>query len=270
MQQCQLLGVNRSSLYYQPVEVAQEDLELRRLVDEQFTRAPFYGNRRMCAHVRSLGIECGRDRMRTVMQALGIEAIYPERSMSTPHPEHKKYPYLLRGKVISAPNQVWSTDITYIRLQGGAVYLTAVLDWYSRYVLAWRVSTTMDSDFCCEALDEALEQGTPSIFNTDQGAQFTSKAFTDILLKRDIQISMDGRGRALDNVFVERLWRSVKYEEVYLKDYVSVRDAKEGLGGYFQFYNHERLHQSLGYQTPAAIHHGPQTGENSVLVKSLG
>lgn len=262
--QCRLLGVNRSGLYYHPVEADPEDLLLQRLVDEQFTRTPFYGNRRMCAYVGTQGIACGRDRMRSVMETLGIEAIYPKRNLSVPHPAHKKYPYLLRGKVISAPNQVWSTDITYIRLQRGAVYLAAVLDWYSRYVLSWRVSTTLDADFCCEALEEALEYGVPLIFNTDQGSQFTSQSFTDILLNRKIQISMDGRGRALDNVFVERLWRSVKYEEVYLKEYVLVRDAREGLGAYFKFYNHERLHQSLDYRTPAVVHHGPQVRQTAV------
>jgi len=222
---------------------------------ERYTKTPFYGNRRLCAFLREQGIECGRDRMRSIMQQLGIEAIYPKPRLSRGHPEHKKYPYLLRGIRISGPNQVWSTDITYVRMSRGFVYLTAVMDWYSRYVLSWRLSTTLDNDFCCEALQEALEQGKPQIFNTDQGVQFTSQSFTRILHQNDVSISMDGRGRTLDNVFVERLWRTVKYENIYVVDYCSVKEVKEGIAKYFDFYNKERLHQILGYRTPEAVHH---------------
>jgi putative transposase len=253
--QCRLACVARSGFYYKPQEASEEEMQILRLVDEQYTRTPFYGNRRLCACLRERGVVCGRDRMRSVMQQLGIEAIYPKPRLSQGHVEHKKYPYLLRGIRLSGPNQVWSTDITYVRMSRGFVYLTAVMDWYSRYVLSWRLSTTLDNDFCCEALQEALTKGRPQIFNTDQGVQFTSRSFTGILENHDISISMDGRGRALDNVFVERLWRTIKYENIYVTDYCSVRDVKEGVSKYFDFYNKERLHQSLKYCTPEAIHH---------------
>ena len=225
-----------------------------RLLDEQYTATPFYGIRRMTAWLRSQGYLVNHKRVSRLMRQMGLVAIYPKPRLSQPTEGHTIYPYLLRGVGIARVNQVWSADITYIRLQSGFVYLVAVMDWFSRYVLAWAVSITMDVAFCLEALNQALGQGQPEIFNTDQGAQFTSQAFTEQLKKRGIAISMDGRGRALDNVFVERLWRTVKYEEVYLRDYHRVRDARQGLTSYFGFYNEERLHQALGYRTPAAVY----------------
>ena len=252
--QCSLLGLARASLYYQERGEEEENLELMRRLDEQYTRTPFYGVRRLTAWLRTQGHQVNPKRVARLMQLLGLEAIYPKPRLSVPTPEHRVYPYLLRGMKIERVNQVWSSDITYIRLQGGFVYLTAVMDWYSRYVLSWEVSITLESDFCCQALQRALRCGQPEIFNTDQGVQFTSQAFTAILKEQPVRISMDGRRRALDNVFVERLWRSVKYEEVYLHDYADVPAAEKGLGQYFGFYNTERLHQSLDYKTPAAVY----------------
>lgn len=225
-----------------------------RLLDEQYTRTPFYGSRRMAAWLRASGYGVNRKRVVRLMDEMGLEAIFPGPRLSMPAPGHRIYPYLLGGLVIERVDQVWSTDITYIRMPHGFVYLTAVIDWFSRYVLSWSVSVTLDVWFCLEALDAALAQSRPEIFNTDQGSQFTSADFTSRLLAADIAISMDGRGRALDNIFVERLWRTVKYEEVYLNSYESVRSAIENLGAYFRFYNHERLHQSLGYRTPAQVY----------------
>ena len=225
-----------------------------RKLDEQYTQTPFYGVLRMTEVLRNQGEKVNPKRVRRLLRTMGLEAIYPKPKLSVASDNFRRYPYLLNGKVIERPNQVWSTDITYIRLAKGFIYLTAVIDWYSRYVLSWQVSNTLDVHFCLEALEASLAQGTPEIFNTDQGSQFTSIAFTERLLRGGIQISQDGRGRALDNIFVERLWRSLKYEEVYLKSYRSVSEAVEGIGGYFAFYNNERLHQSLGYQTPATIH----------------
>lgn len=253
--QCALLGLERSSLYYEPREASGENLQLMRLLDEQYTATPFYGIRRMTAWLRTQGYLVNPKRVARLMRAMGLEAIYPKPRSSQTAPGHRVYPYLLRGLAITRANQVWSTDITYIRLQQGFVYLVAVMDWFSRYVLSWMLSVTLDGQFCREALEQALRQGHPEIFNTDQGAQFTSSDFTGLLAREGIQISMDGRGRALDNVFVERLWRTVKYEEVYLKDYTTVPEARQALGRYFTFYNHERLHQALGYQTPAAVYH---------------
>jgi putative transposase len=252
--QCALLGLARSSRYYQPVEECAEDLQLMRLLDEQYTATPFYGIRRMTAWLRHRGYAVNHKRVRRLLRQMGLEAIYPKPRLSQAAAGHEIYPYLLRGVTIDHVNQVWSTDITSIRLQAGFVYLVVVIDWFSRYVLSWVVSITMDVPFCLETLDQALGQGQPEIFNTDQGAQFTSQAFTARLKKGGIRISMDGRGRALDNVFVERLWRTVKYEEVYVRDYQSVQDARQGLGHYFAFYNEERLHQALGYRTPAAVY----------------
>jgi putative transposase len=252
--QCQLLGLARSSFYYCPEPVSESDLMLMRLLDEQYTRTPFYGIRRMTAWLKQLGHEVNHKRVRRLLRLMGLEAIYPGPKLSQPGCGHRIYPYLLRGVKIERVNQVWSSDITYVRLMGGFVYLVAILDWFSRYVLAWEISVTLDSDFCVSALDRALQRGKPEIFNTDQGSQFTSLAFTGQLLEQDIQISMDGRGRALDNIFVERLWRSVKYEEIYLNDYGSVAEVRSGLRRYFSFYNGERLHQSLTYKTPAAVH----------------
>ncbi len=252
--QCQLLGVNRSHLYYAPRTETVENLRLLRLLDEQYTRCPFYGVRRMTAWLDQQGHEVNAKRVRRLLRKMGLMAVYPKPSLSQSGAGAQVYPYLLRGVEIARVNQVWSTDITYIRLLSGFIYLVAIMDWYSRYVLAWEVSNTLESSFCVAALDRALQQGEPEVFNSDQGAQFTSLVFTARLKERDIQISMDGRGRALDNIFVERLWRSVKYEEVYLKDYRHAPDAIRGLGAYFEFYNRERLHQSLDYKTPEAVY----------------
>ena len=227
-----------------------------RLLDAQYTATPFYGTRRMTAWLRSQGSAVNRKRVTRLMRQMGMEAIYTKPQLSQPGVGHKIYPYLLRGVKIERVNHVWSADITYIRLQPGVIYLVAVIDWWSRYGLSWAVSVTLDGYFCLEALERALRGGRPEIFNTDQGAQVTRRAFTERLKQGEIQISMDGRGRALDNVFVERLWRSVKYEEVYLREYNTVREARQGLGRYFGFYNEERLHQALGYRTPAAVYRG--------------
>jgi putative transposase len=226
------------------------------LLDEQYTRAPFYGIRRMTAWLRTNGYEVNHKRVARLLRLMGLEAIYPKPRLSQGGPEHRIYPYLLHGLAIRRPNQVWGTDITYIRLRHGFVFLVAIMDWFSRYVLAWEVSVTMDTSFCLSALDLALRQGKPEIFNSDQGSQFTSEDFTGMLLNAGIQISMDGRGRVFDNIFVERLWRTVKYEEVYLKDYESVPLAIASLAAYFSFYNGERLHQSLGYRTPLSVFAG--------------
>jgi putative transposase len=257
--QCLLLGLARSSLYYQPVPESAENLQLMRLIDEQYTATPFYGVRRMTAWLRSQGYAVNPKRVGRLMHHMGLEAIYPKPQLSQLAASQEIYPYLLRGITIDRANQVWSADITYLRLQSGFVYLVAVMDWFSRYVLSWTLSITMDVHFCLEALDQALRQGQPEIFNTDQGAQFTSRDFTARLKKGGIRISMDGRGRALDNVFLERLWRTVKYEEVYLRDDHTVGEARQGLGRYFTFYNQERLHQALGYRTPAGAYRGVST-----------
>jgi len=251
--QLQLVGLSRAGFYYQPRGESAENLWLMRLLDEQYTRTPFYGVCRMRAWLQTQGYEVNPKRVRRLLRLMGLEAIYQRPRLSTPAPGHRIYPYLLRGVMIARPNQVWSTDITYIRLWQGFIYLVAIIDWFSRYVLSWEISVTLDSAFCESALERALLLGQPEIFNSDQGVQFTSTAFTGRLLRRGIRISMDGRGRALDNIFVERLWRSVKYEEVYLHDYQQVPDAIGGLEKYFRFYNGERLHQSLGYRTPEAV-----------------
>lgn len=254
VRQCKLLGLNRSSYYYEAARESSYNEYLMRKLDEQYTQTPFYGVLRMTEVLRAQGEEVNPKRVRRLLRVMGLEAIYPKPKISQPGENSRRYPYLLRGKAIERPNQVWSTDITYIRLDKGFIYLVAVIDWYSRYVLSWEVSNTLDVHFCLDALESALSQGTPEIFNTDQGSQFTSIAFTDRLLKGGITISQDGRGRALDNIFVERLWRSLKYEEVYLKSYRSVPEAIQGIGDYFRFYNHDRLHQSLDYQTPAVVY----------------
>jgi putative transposase len=251
-----LLGLCRASYYYQPVGESPENLELLRRLDEQYTQTPFYGVRRMTAVLRQAGYAVNPKRVRRLLRTLGLSALVPQPGTSRAAPAHRVYPYLLRGVPIERVNQVWSTDITYIRLRSGFVYLVAVIDWYSRYVLSWALSNSLEVGFCLDALDAALAQGRPEIFNTDQGAQFTSPAFTERLLAAGVSISMDGRGRALDNVFVERLWRSVKYEEVYLQDYEGMREAQVGLGRYFPFYNAERPHQALGYRTPLAVYGG--------------
>jgi len=252
--QCALLDLNRSSWYYQPAEEDPYNLLLMRELDEQYTKTPFYGVRRMTIHLRNLGHEVGPKRVRRLLRTMGLEAIYPKPKLSQSNPEHKIFPYLLRGLAIERCNQVWSTDITYIRLEKGFVYLMAIIDWYSRYVLNWALSTTLEADFCIEALSATLAHSQCEIFNTDQGSQFTTNRFTKPLLDKGIQVSMDGRGRALDNIFVERLWRSVKYEKVYLQDFRRVSDAFQGLKEYFEFYNHERPHQSLDDKTPAEVY----------------
>jgi putative transposase len=253
--QCELLGVNRSSLDYIPKGESELNLALMRVIDETHTKLPFYGRRRMREHLYRQGVGVNVKRVGRLMNLMGIETIYPRRNLSKPNPEHRIFPYLLRGVRIERQDHVWSTDITYIRMRHGFMYLTAIMDWYSRYVLSWRLSNTLEADFCLETLEEALSGARmPDIFNTDQGSQFTSKAFTDYLLDEGIQVSMDGRGRAFDNIFTERLWRTVKYEEVYLFDYEDGLEAAERLGKYFLFYNQERPHQSLQYQTPAEVY----------------
>jgi putative transposase len=252
--QCELLGVNRSGLYYEPMGESEENLQLMRLLDEQYTRTPFYGSRKMTEWLATVGRMVNRKRVSRLMELLGIEAVYPKPKLSQPGAGHRIYPYLLRGTTVGRVNQVWSTDITYIRMAQGFVYLVAVMDWFSRFVLSWSLSLTMEVEFCIEALKRALRRGRPEIFNSDQGSQFTSDMFTGELSGRQIAISMDGRGRCMDNIFVERLWRSLKYEEVYLKDYASVTEARASIERYFRFYNHERLHQNLDYRTPAAIY----------------
>jgi putative transposase len=249
-----LVGLPRSTYYYESCSDDAFNLTMMREIDLLFMACPFYGKRRISAVLKSRGHEVGVDLARTLMRRMGIEAIYPKPNLSKPYPGHKIYPYLLRGVEIERINQVWSTDITYLRMRHGFLYLTAVIDWYSRYVLAWRLSNSLDGMFCREVLRAALMRGTPDIFNTDQGAQYTSVEFTRILLEAGIKISMDGRGRALDNVWVERLWRTVKQEEVYIRDYVDGLDAHRSLEKYFGFYNEDRLHSSLGYITPGGIY----------------
>jgi putative transposase len=247
--QCALAGVNRSSCYGQlktPLPSA-EDLLLKQLIDEEYTRHPFYGTRRMKRVLLALGYQVNRKRVQRLMRELGLAGMAPGPNTSKPHPEHKVYPYLLRGLAITRPNHVWSTDVTYCRLPGGFMYLTAVIDWYSRKVLAWRLSNSLDSSFCIDGLEDAIRRyGKPEIFNSDQGCQYTSKAFTGVLKGHDVRISMDGRGRALDNSFVERLWRSIKHEDLCLKGYATPMEMKRGLAEYFRFYNSERIHQALG------------------------
>lgn len=254
LRQCELLGLNRSSFYYEPAGEEPFNLLLMRRIDEPLTRTPFYGSRRMAAWLRGQGYAVNRKRVQRLLGLMGLEAIYPKRSLSQRAAGHETYPYLLKELQIIRPNQVWATDITYIRLRAGFLYLMAIMDWYSRYVVAWRLSNTLDVRFCLEALDEALAHGQPEIFNSDQGSQFTSQAFTGRLKQAEIRISMDGQGRVYDNIFVERLWRTVKYEEVYLHEYVNGREATEGISTYFTFYNHERPHQALNYLTPAAVY----------------
>lgn len=254
--QCDLLGLNRSGLYYQPSGESEQNLMLMRLIDKEYTRRPFYGNRRMTAWLCGQGHEVNRKRVARLMEVMGIEAIYPKPKLSQPGAGHKIYPYLLRDVAVTRVNQVWSTDITYIPMAHGFVYVVAVMDWFSRFVLSWALSVTMELSFCVEALQRALRRGRPEIFNSDQGSQFTSEKFTGELESRGIAISMDGRGRFLDNIFIERLWRSLKYEEVYLRDYTLVPEARAGIGAWFRFYNRERPHQSLGYRTPAGLYLG--------------
>jgi putative transposase len=256
VRQCELLGLPRSTWYYEARPESAKNLRLMRQIDEEYTAHPFLGSRRMTAVLQRQGQAVNRKRVQRLMRLMGLEAIYPKPRTSMPGGGHKIYPYLLRNLEITQPNQVWSADITYVPLRRGFLYLVAILDWYSRYVLTWKLSNSLDEVFCVEALEEALAEARPEIFNTDQGVQFTGRAFTSRLELASIAISMDGKGRALDNVFVERLWRAVKYEEVYLKDYEEVADCRKGLGCYFPFYNHERPHQHLDYRTPWEVYRG--------------
>jgi putative transposase len=258
--QCELAQVPRAAVYRRltarmPEDAGTEDLLLCGLIDEEYTHRPFYGSRRMVVFLRAAGHIVNRKRVQRLMRGMGLAGMAPGPNTSKAHPEHKVYPYLLRGVPVARPNHVWSTDITYIRLARGFAYLVAVIDWYSRKVLSWRLSNSMDASFCVDCLEDALrEHGKPEIFNSDQGSQFTSKAFTDVLKREGVDISMDGRGRALDNIFVERLWRNVKYEDVYLKGYANMAEVMVGLAQYFAFYNAERPHQALGYETPASVY----------------
>ena len=251
--QCRLLDISRSGVYYQSSEASQEDLDYMKLMDRQYLATPFYGSRRLSVWLRKQGYCVNRKRVRRLMRIMGLKAIYRHPRTSEATPGHRIYPYLLEGMEINRPNQVWAADITYIPMARGFLYLVTIMDWYSRYVISWRLSNTLDADFCAEALEEALRGGRPGIFNTDQGSQFTSEAFTELLKQHGVRISMDGKGRYRDNIFVERLWRTVKYEEVYLKAYQDGRDARNGLKEYFRFYNNLRPHQALGYRTPAEV-----------------
>jgi putative transposase len=247
--QCELVGLARSTWYYEPVGETAENLALMRQIDEVYLKWPFYGSRKIA---EELGVN--RKRVQRLMRRMGLQAIYPKRRTTWPGAGHKVYPYLLRDIEITRPDQVWATDITYVPMRHGFLYLVAIMDWYSRYVLSWRLSNTLDGTFCVEALEEALRRARPEIFNSDQGSQFTATAFTGRLEASGVAISMDGRGRAIDNVFVERLWRSVKHEEVYLKDYRNAWEAEDSLAAYFRFYCHRRIHQALGYRTPAEVY----------------
>lgn len=253
--QCRLAGISRNGFYYEPMVESEENLHLMRLIDRRYMDRPDYGSPRMTDWLQDQGYGVNRKRVARLMQLMGLQAITPGPHTSKPGSGHKVYPYLLRGVAITHPNQVWSTDITYIPMKGGFLYLTAVIDWFSRYVLSWELSNSMESHFCVVALERAMSRGEhPQIFNTDQGAQFTSKEFTEVLQSRDIAISMDGRGRALDNVFIERLWWTVKYEDIYPKDYLDGKSLFDGLTAYFRYYNEERKHSKLDKQTPAQVY----------------
>jgi putative transposase len=260
--QCELLDLSRSSFYYRPSGEDEYNLTLMRLIDEEFTKHPFYGARRMAAWLRTRGYPVNRKRASRLMRLMGLVAIYPKPRLSAGGPDHKAYPYLLQGVTVTKPDEAWGADITYIRLAHGFVFLVVIMDWHSRYLLSWELSTTLDKTFCLDALRRALIVSRPGIFNTDQGAQFTSAEFTGLLESEGIRISMDGRGRLYDNIFVERLWRTVKYEEVYLHEYQTVAEAWAHLDVYFRFYNEERLHEALGYRTPHEVYFGT----TSVLV----
>ncbi len=273
--QCELAEVTRATVYRRlaakaPVDTGAEDLLLCRLIDEEYTNRPFYGSRRMVVFLRGAGHVVNRKRVQRLMRSMGLAGMAPGPNTSKAHPKHKVYPYLLRGVAVVRPNHVWSTDITYIRLARGFAYLVAVIDWYSRKVLSWRLSNSMDASFCVDCLEDALrEHGRPEVFNSDQGSQFTSTAFTDVLKREGVAISMDGRGRALDNIFVERLWRNVKYEDVYLKGYNDMGELLVGLAQYFAFYNAERPHQSLDYQTPTSVYRSG-IGGGALIVDKYG
>lgn len=253
-QQCSLLDISRSGYYYKPIGESSLNLEIMGLLDRQYTKTPFYGVERMHHYINSLDYQINIKRIRRLLRLMGLEAIYPKKRTTVPNKEHRIYPYLLNGFDLTKPNQVWSTDITYIQMENGFLYLVAIIDWYSRYVISWRISNSMENTFCIEALQEALGKGKPLIFNTDQGSQFTSNDFTSELAGNGVKISMDGKGRCLDNVFVERLWRTVKYEYVYLHSIKNGHELWNGLNEYFTFYNEERGHKSLGRKTPVHIH----------------
>ena len=256
VRQCTLLDISRSSVYYRPRAPSQKGLALMKQIDQQYLVTPFYGSRRMKVWLGRQGHWVNRKRVQRLMRNMGLQAIYRRPRTSQPGPGHKVYPYLLSGMEITRPNQVWAADITYIPMARGFLYLVAIMDWYSRYVVAWRLSNTLDADFCVETLEEALGKGKSEVFNTDQGSQFTSEGFTGLLDQHGVRISMDGKGRYRDNIIVERLWRTVKYEEVYLKAYSNGREAKDGLEAYLHFYNTQRPHQALGYRTPAEVFRG--------------
>lgn len=258
--QCDLLGLARASYYYQTQGESPTNLFYMRLLDEEYTAHPFYGVRKMTVQLQLKNYAVGPKRVRRLLRTMGLMAVYPKPRLSLNPLEHKRFPYLLKGLAIVRPNQVWSTDITYIRLRGGFVYLAAVIDWYSRYVIDWELSISLEADFCVALLERALAAQQPEIFNTDQGVQFTSARFQAPLLAANVRLSMDGRGRAFDNIFVERLWRSVKYEDVYLKDYQNVPEVRHGMGQYFPFYNNHRIHQALEYRTPYVVHFGAGKG----------
>ena len=255
--QCELLGLSKGGLYYEPIPETEFNLMLMDQIDRQFTETPFYGTRRINAVLIEMGYAINRKRVQRLMRLMGLEAIYPKKNLSKRRHDHKVYPYLLKGVKIDRPNFVWSTDITYIRLRHGFIYLTAVIDWFSRYILAWKFSNSLASDFCIEAVEDALSKSKtrPDIFNTDQGVQFTANDFVKVIETAGIKLSMDGKGRALDNIFIERFWRSLKYEEVYLKDYETVQDAYTSIDDYFDLYNYRRPHQSLNYKFPYEVHY---------------
>jgi putative transposase len=274
--QCELAEVSRATVYRRAGVAARgqderaEDWLLCRLIDEEYTNRPFYGSRRMKVYLRTMGHVVNRKRIQRLMREMGLAGMAPGPATSGKHPKHKVYPYLLRGVAVTRPNQVWSTDVTYIRLARGFAYLVAIIDWYSRKVLSWRISNSMDASFCVDCLEDALrEHGKPEVFNSDQGAQFTSHAFTGVLKREGVAISMDGRGRALDNIFVERLWRSVKHEDVYLQGYATMGELMVGLADYFAFYNGERPHQALGYRTPNTVY-ASGVGGGAVVVDKYG
>lgn len=253
--QCELIGLNRSTFYWQPASETPLNLELMRLIDQEYTRAPFYGYRKITARLNAChGHQVNHKRVARLMRKMGLQAIFPRPRTSIVDKQHKKYPYLLRGLESNRPDQVWATDITYIPMPQGFMYLVAIMDWFSRYVISWQLSNTLDSAFCLEALRSALQQNRPDIFNTDQGSQFTAHDFTDELEQAGIRVSMDGRGRFVDNIFVERLWRTVKYENIYIREYATVPTLLAGLTDYFYLYNYERPHQSLNYCVPADVH----------------
>jgi putative transposase len=256
--QCELLNLSKGGLYYEPAPETEFNLMIMEMIDKQYLETPFYGSRRMEAILNRAGHLVNRKRVQRLMNLMGIEAIYPKPNLSKRRLEHKVYPYLLKGLKITRPNFVWSTDITYIRMKSGFLYLVAVIDWFSRYVLAWRLSNSLTADFCLEAVEEAISQTEqkPEIFNTDQGCQFTANEFVALIQGVGIKMSMDGRGRALDNIFIERLWRSLKYEEVYLRDYQEVSDVYKSMNYYFDLYNNRRPHQSLKYKYPREVHYG--------------